>query len=129
MATIEVTRDTLKVHVTGLDRLRMWTGNVSIPLEHVERVEYDPQETQRELNAFWTETYIPGTHLPGGSLAGSYSEHGQRVFWDVHHPDHAVTIHLSHDKFDKVIVEVRNPEEMVQTIKAALGREVAGARR
>ncbi|MCL4540827.1 MAG: hypothetical protein M1396_00560, partial [Chloroflexi bacterium] len=106
-------------------QLRSWTRNLTIPLEHVESVEYDPQTVKQELDAFWTETYIPGTPLPAGSLAGSYSEHGQRIFWDVHHPERAVMISLAHNKYDKVIVEVSNPEETIQKITSALRRPVA----
>lgn len=125
MATVEVTPQAVKVHLTGIDQLRSWTRNLTIPLEHIEDVEYDPQTVKRELDAFWTETYIPGTHLPGGSLAGSYSEHGQRIFWDVHHPERAVMINLAHDKYDKVIVEVSDPQETLQKITSVLRRPVA----
>lgn len=125
MARIETTPQSVLVYITGLDRMLTFRGSLEIPLANVVSVEHDPQDTQRELDAFWTETFMPGAVAPGKSLVGTFTEHGDRIFWDVHHADRAVTLNLTNHRYAKVIVEVAHPEQTVQEIQEALQPRVA----
>jgi hypothetical protein len=120
MARIETTPQSLIVYITGLDRMLTFRGSLEVPMANVLSVEYNPQDTQRELDAFWNETFIPGAVAPGKSLVGTFTEHGDRIFWDVHHADRAVTVNLTHHRYAKVIVEVANPEQTVREIQEAM---------
>ena len=122
MASFEVTPDSLVVHINGLDRVRAFKNRLEVPLDHVVSVEFDPDDTRREMDAFWKETFMPGAIAPSNSLVGTFTEHGDRIFWDVHHPEQAVTINLQHDKYAKVIVDVPDPEATVTRVRQALAR-------
>jgi tRNA A58 N-methylase Trm61 len=53
---------------------------------------------------------MPGVHLPGVR------------FYDVHgHPDKTVVIHLKDETYDRMIVEVPDPTEVVAKINNAVG--------
>ena len=41
---------------------------------------------------------MPGTNIPGVLTAGTFYQHGKRVFWDVHNPDNTVVIELKDEQ-------------------------------
>jgi hypothetical protein len=68
LTEVELTRDTLIVHVRGMDRLWSLKSRLEIPLSHVLDAEADTQvvrEWQKGLRA-------PGTHVPGVITAGTF---------------------------------------------------------
>lgn len=79
-------------------------------------------DTRRELVIFQKETSVPCAVVPSKSLVGAFTEHGDRIFWDVHDPEQAVTINLQHDTDAKLIVDVTDRQAMVQTIQQRLNR-------
>jgi hypothetical protein len=46
--------------------------------------------------------------------------HGRHEFWDVHHPDRAISIDLVDEPFERLVLEVADPEAVVTAINAAL---------
>ena len=125
MASIELTPRALIVHITGLDRVLSMHSHLEVPLAHVTDIQFAPDEAKQELTTFWHDTSMPGAVAPAKSLVGTYTEHGDRIFWDVHHADRAVTLNLKHHRYAKVIVEVAHPEQTVQEIQDALQPRVA----
>ncbi len=63
---------------------------------------------------------MPGTSIPGVITAGTFYQHNQRVFWDVHNPDNAVVIELRDERYNELIVEVANPSGAVEMVKSML---------
>lgn len=61
-----------------------------------------------------------GTNLPGVITAGTFYQDGERVFWDVHHPEKTIVIDLDDERYNELIVEVDDPEEAVKLIQTAL---------
>jgi hypothetical protein len=53
--------------------------------------------------------------------AGTFYQHGKRVFWDVHNPDNTVVIELRDERYNELIVEVANPQFAVELIQGATG--------
>jgi hypothetical protein len=49
-----------------------------------------------------------------------FYEHGQRVFWDVHHPEKTILIELRDERYNELIVEVADPQAAVKLIQNAL---------
>ena len=68
-------------------------------------VEADP-EIEHTL---WREWRIPGGHLPGVRF---YGVHGRR--------DETIVIHLKDDNYDRLIVVVQDPVEVVTKTNEAL---------
>ena len=52
--------------------------------------------------------------------AGTFYQHGKRVFWDVHNPENTVVIELRDERYDELIVEVADPQLTVEQVRAAL---------
>lgn len=65
---------------------------------------------------------MPGTNIPGVLTAGTFYQDGQRVFWDVHHPDNTIVIQLKDERYNELIVEVADPKAAVEMVKAALAK-------
>ncbi len=119
MAEIQVTGDTLIIHVRGADKTWALKSQLEIPLEHVVSAEIDPKVVE-EWNQWWKGWRAPGTQLPGVIVAGTFYLHGDKIFWDVHHPEKAVTIRLAHEGYQQLIVEVADPAGSVAAIQQAL---------
>lgn len=119
MATIELTPDKLGIHLTGSDKFLALKSQLEIPLEHVVSAEIDPQ-TRQEWQSWYLGLRVPGTHVPGVIAAGTFYKHGERVFWDVQHPEQTITINLAHDKYSKLVVEVDDPAATVAVIQQAI---------
>jgi hypothetical protein len=62
-------------------------------------------------------------NIPGVITAGTFYQHRQRVFWDVHNPDSTIVIELRDERYNELIVEVADPQVAVELIKAALPRQ------
>ena len=83
MTEIEITEDSLTVHVLGWDRLWALKSSIEVPLSRVASAEIDPEIARRE---WWKGIKAPGTALPGVIKAGTFYHWRERVFWDVHDP-------------------------------------------
>ncbi len=117
MADVELTENTLIVHVRGMDRLWALKSRLEIPLVHVVGAEAYPEVAQG-----WSKSIrAPGTHVPGVITAGTFYQEGKRVFWDVHDPDSTVVIHLEDDVYARLVIEVDDPPATVAAIQRALG--------
>ena len=102
---VDVHGDHLVVSVRGRELSMTFLSDLRIPLEHVQGVEADP-EIEHTL---WRGWRVPGVHLPGVR------------FYDVHgHRDKTIVIHLKDETYDRLIVEVQNPDEVVARINDAL---------
>jgi hypothetical protein len=103
---VDVHGDHLIVDVRGVERAMKLLSRLRIPLEHVQGAEADP-EIEHTL---WRGWRIPGVHLPGVR------------FYDVHgHRDKTIVIHLKDETYDRLIVEVPDPAEVVTKINDAVG--------
>ena len=116
MAEIEVTDDSLAVHVTGVDRILAFRSRLDIPLAHVVGADVGDEEAR----AWWHGAHLPGTDIPRIVTAGTFLHHGELVFWDVRHPDSSVAIHLRHEEYAKLVVGVDEPRAAVDRIRAAV---------
>ena len=56
--------------------------------------------------------------------AGTFYYHGELVFLDVRHPEHAIIVSLEHERYKKLIVEVADPSQAVTRLREA--RSAAG---
>ena len=103
---VDVHGDHLVVDVRGAEKAMRLLSRLHIPLEHVRGAESDP-EIEHTL---WRGWRIPGVHLPGVR------------FYDVHgHPERTIVIHLTDETYDRLIVEVQDPAEVVAKINEAAG--------
>jgi hypothetical protein len=118
MAQIEYTGASLVVHVVGLDKLWALKSQLEIPIEHVIGAERATEEAQ----TWWKGWRLPGTDIPGVITAGTFYKHGEKVFWDVHHPEQAIAILLRHELYNRLIVEVDDPDVSIATVNGIVAR-------
>lgn len=117
MAEIELTPESLIVHITGTDRLWALKSRLEIPLQHVTGAASAAEEARK----WWHGVKLGGTHLPGVITAGRFYEDGALVFWDVHDPEKAIGIDLADERYARLIIEVEDPG----TTLAALTRAIS----
>jgi hypothetical protein len=116
MVELSITEGKLVLHVLGADKLWALKSSLEIPLVHIAGVRPEPEVAQ----GWWHGIRMPGTNVPGVITAGTFYQDGQRVFWDVHHPEKTIVIDLRDERYNQLIVEVADPEAAVRLIQNAL---------
>ena len=118
MVDLSVSEGKLVLHVQGMDQIFALKSTLEIPLEHVAGIRADPEVARGWFHGI----RMPGTQVPGVITAGTFYQHGQRIFWDVHHPDNTVVIELHDERYNELIVEVADPQAAVEMVHGMLGR-------
>ena len=113
MVKVTIASGKLTLNVLGADKLWAFKGSLEIPLEHISGVKADAEIAR----SWWHGVRMPGTNLPGVITAGTFYQHGQRLFWDVHHPENTIVISLHDERYNELIVEVADPQLTVQMIQ------------
>ncbi len=115
MVELSIAGTNLILHVRGADRLWALKSSLEIPLAHIAGIRADPNVA----TGWYHGIRAPGTNIPGVITAGTFFQHGQRIFWDVHHPENTVVIELRDERYSELIVEVRDPQAAVELIRSA----------
>ena len=106
----------LTLHVHGMDKLWSFKGSLEIPLQHISGIRADSTIAK----GLWHGVRLPGTHIPGVLIAGTFYQDGNRVFWDVHNPENAIVIELHDERYNELVVEVADPKAAVEMVKACI---------
>ena len=114
MVELSVADGRLVLQVKGADKLWALKSSLEIPLEHVSGIRADPKIAR----GWYHGIRMPGTNIPGVITAGTFYQHGKRVFWDVHHPENTVVIELHDERYNELIVEVAEPRETVALVES-----------
>ncbi len=118
MADVELDSKNLIVHIRGIDKLLAFASKFEVPRTHVKGAHTGiAAEAKDQLEK---STRLPGAYMPGIAVAGRFAEHGRWMFWDIHKGDRAITIDVDHDKYNKLVVEVADPEATVNAITSWL---------
>lgn len=123
-ASVTIDGDVLTVVMHGLDKLWSMRSQLDVPLEHVRGASFDPSIVHESKG--WRG---PGSNVPGVITAGTFHQHGELIFWDVHRGDNAVVIELQHDKFERLVIEVDDPQATVELIQRAIAGRAGSADR
>lgn len=114
---VTVSAEHLVVEPLGLTKLWSFTRRLTFPLEHVRGATFDPG--MRDEPKGWRG---PGLGLPG-TLSGTFHSGGKKQFWNVAGYERAVVITLDPaEKFDRLVVTVDDPHQVVDDVNGALGR-------
>jgi hypothetical protein len=117
MVEITVNDGKLVLEMEGLDKLWALKSRMEIPLSKVSGVRtVDPDVTR----GLWKSLKVAGTYIPGLITAGTFKQHGQRIFWDVESAEKAIEIDLVDDRYNELVVQVEDPQAAVDQIQAAL---------
>lgn len=113
MVDLEIREGNLVLHVRGADKFWALKSTLEVPLQHLAGVRADPTIAR----GWWHGLKLIGTDLPGVLWAGTFFQHGKRIFWDVHDPEKTIVIDLRHERYAELIVEVMDPTVAVQLIQ------------
>ncbi len=116
MVDLSIADRKLILHVRGADQLCALKSSLEIPLQHVASVRADPSVA----HGWYHGIRMPGTNIPGVITAGTFYQHGQRVFWDVHNPDRTIVIELRDERYKELIVEVADPQAAVALVRSSI---------
>jgi hypothetical protein len=113
---IKVAGDKVVFEVEGWDKLWSLRSRLEIPLAHVKGVHADPQPAM----GWFDGLKLVGTAIPHIFRAGTFYQEGDLIFWDVRNPEKTIVIELEHERFDKLIIEVDEPDAAVRLLRNAL---------
>lgn len=116
MVNITIVNDRIHLTVEGWDKLWSLRSELEFPLAHITSVYRDADAAR----GWWKGIRMPGTNIPGVITAGTFYHNGGVVFYDVHDPDKTVVLELDHEHYDKLVIEVANPDSAVAQVNAAL---------
>lgn len=105
----------LEIEVRGLHKLWALRSRLDVPLASVVGARRLAPDAVRRG---WKGWRVPGTHLPGVIVAGTYYKGGEKHFWDVRDASRAIEIELSGTGFRRLHVEVEDPEAALALLGA-----------
>jgi hypothetical protein len=112
MTQLEINDSNLIIKVQGADKLWALKSQLTIPLQHITDISYNPEEAK----GWYHGLKLPGSQIPGVLTAGTFYKSGQKVFWDVHNPEQAIVIGLQNESYQKLIIEVSDPRTEVERV-------------
>ena len=118
MVNVVVQGDRVRFEVEGWDKLWAFKSHLEIPLAHILSVRADPEPAR----GWWHGLRLPGTQIPGILTAGSFYQSGGFVFYDVHDPEQTVVIELDHEHYQRLVIEVEYPDDVVSMLRSAIAR-------
>ena len=119
MVQISIEGDRVHFDVEGLDRLWSLRSRLDIPLAHIRAVQIDPEAAR----GWWHGLKLLGTNIPGILTVGTFYQHGEAVFYDVHDPERTIVLELEHETYKRLIVEVEDPRKTRSMIELAIKKQ------
>jgi hypothetical protein len=116
MVNVSIESDRVRFEVEGWDKLWSLKSRLEIPLAHIRDVRIDPEPAR----GWWHGLRMPGTQIPGLLTAGSFYQHGGFVFYDVHDPERTIVFDLDHEHYQRLVIEVENPERIAAEVRTAI---------
>jgi hypothetical protein len=116
--TVDQQQQKIIVDVVALERLWVHNSHFEIPLAHVKGASINP-EVAKSLP--YPSQVPDDPRWPTPISAGTFYQHGNRVFWEVTDPTKAVVIELKDDQYDELVVQVEDPAALVAQINQAIG--------
>ena len=124
MTEVTIKDDRLHVNIRGIDVLWALKSHLVLPLEHVVGARRDPH---LRVEGPWLGAGRTEALLGYAVAAGPMMVHGRREFWDVHDPERAVTIDLVGERYQRLVVEVRDPAAVMDVVNTAVRAKPAAA--
>src|SRR5439155_11247333 len=116
MIEISIEADRPVFEVEGWDQLWSLRSRLEIPLAHINGARVDTHPAM----GWFQGLRLAGTDLPNLFRAGTYYQDGGLVFWDVRHPEKTIVVDLNHERYQKLVIEVEDPEAAVTRINNAV---------
>ena len=113
-SSVDVHGETLVINVIKRDKTSVFTPTLKVPLAHVLGAETDPQIVREQWRAWVLREFKPGTYEP--------PDPGVRFYTPRHFLAHkAIVIRLKDEGYERLVVEVDDPDSVVEQINTAVG--------
>lgn len=122
MVDVSIENDSVIFAILGTHKLWALRSRLEIPLAHVTGAERDPEQVGR----WWHGWKLIGSDLPGIFAAGTFYYRGELVFWDVRDLERTIVVSLSDERYKKLIIEVDDPDAVVERLRFAIRSRYAG---
>lgn len=126
MTEVRIEDDQLVVEIQGMDKFFTLKSHISIPLENVVSAEIDLKVGEEIVTATHAHhdgldaVVNHGTNDPKSSTRfGTFHDTDGTVFYDVHDATKTIVINLTHDKYERLVLEVENPQAAAALINGA----------
>ena len=107
MNTITISNSTVRIEITGWDKIWTFKGSLSIPRTSIIKV-YKHDGKLRP--PFWR---CPGTAIPGVIIAGTYYGRRRKEFWNTHFRNGTIVFDLMDIDYTRIVVDVGNADEVL----------------
>lgn len=114
MVEVEVTPETVKVNVLGMDRVLSLREHVTIDVSDITEIAL----AEIDLRPPWVRA--PGTFFPGVIAAGTYRGRRRKEFWDTRFGGQAIRIDLAGPGFTRIVVDVADPDAALRELISAV---------
>ena len=111
MAKLLVDDDLVTVSLSAVEKAEAVHGEVSVPRTAVVSARVVP-DGMDEVHGLRT----PGTGLPGVIMVGTWRDKGKVTFAVCHGRRPAVVLELAGQHYDRIVVTVENPDEVVASL-------------
>jgi len=119
MVNVVVEGDRVRFEVEGWDKLWAFKSQLEIPLAHIRSASTNPEQARKWI-LYPQGVGLPGIETRGLFRAGSFYESDGVVFYDVHNPEGAVVIELDHERYQRLVVEVESPLDVIRMLDVAI---------
>ena len=126
MTQLSVENGTLVVEIQGFDKVLTLKNKITVPLANIVSAEIDTKIGEEIVQATHVHhdaldrIVSHGTEDPKNSQRmGSFKDTDGIVFYDVHDASKAIVVHLDHEKYTRLVLEVENPQAAVELINTA----------
>ena len=118
MVEISIQDGRAEFEVQGWSKLWALRSRISVPLASIRDVRRaDPGV----VRGWWKGLRLPGTHVPGVIVAGTFYDGSKRVFWDVRRPARAIEVELAGGAdYDRLVVDVADPDAAVERLRGVI---------
>ena len=113
MVRVSIQGDAAVFDVQGLHKLWAFKSRLIVPRAHIKNVRADPYVAM----GLWKGFRMPGTHLPGILVAGTFFKGGKRFFWDVRKKQNTIVVELDHERYHQLIIEVEDPAAEIARLR------------
>jgi hypothetical protein len=118
MVTVTIHGDSVTFEVEGWDKLWALKSRLEVPLAHITSAVVDDDAAK----GWWHGVKLPGTSLPGIITAGTFYQQGRMVFYDTRKPEHTIVVELDHEDYDRLVLQVRDPQAVAQMLNDAIAK-------
>lgn len=114
VASVRVEGGTVTIVLSVAEKVEAIHGDIRVARSSITDV-YTAVDGMGEISGL----RMPGTAVPGLIDAGTFLSDGQRTFAVVHGHAPAVVLDLAGEAFDRIVVTVNDPHEVIASLHAA----------